>query len=99
MKTIKAIYLPDLAFDSNKSCIFEYKKGQDFFFMATDNEIIYDIEPLVEDENWYIFETELKIDEDSINKFKYGEVKRIPNNKLVEYINEYEKLEDENYIR
>lgn len=87
MKNIKAIYLPDLAFNSKESCIYEYEKGQDFFYMATDNEIIYDIEPLVEDEDWYIFETDLKIDE---KNREYGIVKRIPNKHLIEYIKEYD---------
>lgn len=90
MKMIKAIYLPDLAFNSKESCVFEYEKGQDFFYMATDSEIIYDIKPLVEDEDWYIFETELKVDEESRDKYSYGEVKRIPNNELLKYLKEYD---------
>jgi len=94
MKIIKAIYLPDLAHSSKESFTFEYNKGTKRFYMASDDIIEYDLIFLVEDDNWYIFETEL-ITEDKVEgqvSNVYGETKRILNTDLEEYLKKYNIL-------
>lgn len=73
---IKAIYLPDLAFDSNAGNFnFVYEPDTKRFVMEIDKEIKYLEESVLEDiESWLLFKTELKVDDNGI---KYGECKQI----------------------
>jgi len=73
---IKAIYLPDLAFDSNEGNFnFVYRADIKRFVMEIDKEISYSEDSVLEDiESWVLFKTELKVDDDGM---KYGECKQI----------------------
>lgn len=73
---IKAIYLPDLAFDSNTGNFnFVYNSNTKRFVMEIDKEISYSEDNVIEDmESWLLFKTELIIDDDGIS---YGECEQI----------------------
>jgi len=73
---IKAIYLPDLAFDSSEGNFnFIYEPVIKRFVMEIDKEISYSEDSVLEDiESWLLFKTELMVDDDGT---KYGECKQI----------------------
>lgn len=73
---IKAIYLPDLAFDARGGNFnFVYEPDTKMFKMEIDKEISYSEDDVLEDvESWLLFKTELMVDDDGI---KYGECKQI----------------------
>ena len=73
---IKAIYLPDLAFDSNEGNFnFVYRADIKRFVMEIDKEISYSEDSVLEDvESWLLFKTELMKDDDGT---RYGECKQI----------------------
>lgn len=83
---IKAIYLPDLAFDSSKGGFnFVYEPNIKRFVMESNKEISYSEDSVLEDiESWLLFETRLITDDDGA---EYGECKQIS-------IEEFRKLKE-----
>jgi hypothetical protein len=83
---IKAIYLPDLAFDSSEGNFnFVYKSDTKTFDMEIDKEISYSEDSVLQDiESWLLFETKLITDDDGA---EYGECKQIS-------IEEFRKLKE-----
>ena len=83
---IKAIYLPDLAFDaSGGNFNFVYELESKVFKMEIDEEISYSEEDVLEDiESWLLFKTELMVDDNGTN---YGECKQIN-------VEEFKELKD-----
>lgn len=73
---IKAIYLPDLAFDSSKGGFtFVYDPNTKRFVMESDREVSYSEDSVLEDiESWLLFSTQLLVDDDGTS---YGECKQI----------------------
>lgn len=73
---VKAIYLPDLAFDSNEcGFTFIYEPNTKMFVMESNREVSYSEDTILEDiESWLLFKTELMTDDDGTN---YGECKQI----------------------
>lgn len=59
---IRAIYLPDIAFNDTKNIIFEFNKDTNSFILIGDESYRYDIECIIEDSNWILFETQLMED-------------------------------------
>lgn len=83
---IRAIYLPDLAFEPcDGNLIFEYDKQTKRFHMCIDPEFMYDVQAILEDNNWIVFETELCKDENSI---QYGITNIISKENLLKRIGE-----------
>lgn len=90
-RKIKAIYLPNFVHDSRQSYTFDYNKETNKFHKATEKKIVYDIVSLMEDENWYVFQTETTTEEKFQEDFSYGRAIRIPNDELDSYIKEFNK--------
>ena len=59
---IRAIYLPDIAFNDTKNIIFEFNKDTNSFILIGDESYRYDKECIIEDSNWILFETQLMED-------------------------------------
>jgi hypothetical protein len=78
---LKAIYKPDLAFDG-LAIIFEYNKDKNQFIMVDDKDYCYDVDALVEDEDWLIFKTCLHSD----GEHDCGETAIIYNKDILKYI-------------
>jgi len=89
---LRAIYLPDLAFDPKEgSFIFEYDINTNTFKMVTDEEIQYDLECVIEDENFMVFTSQITCDNwypyDKENTVESGDVDIIDKknvNKIIE---------------
>ena len=90
---IKAIYLPDLAFDSSEGGFtFIYDSNAKRFVMESDKEVSYSEDSVLEDtESWLLFETQLLMDNDGTI---YGECKQI-NRENFEMIKTYIILKSE----
>lgn len=87
MKQLKAIYLPDLAYNEKYSTDFIFNKETEKFHMILNDEFVYDVGTIYEDEDWMFFETELiQPPKYELAEHCYGIVKRIPNNELLKYI-------------
>lgn len=74
MTRIKAIYMPDIAYDSKEGNFnFVYNLEERVFIMEIDSEVRYSEDSIIDDDQWLLFETDLK----EVNSRKYGYCKEI----------------------
>ena len=85
---IRAIYLPDLTLiqeKDNRLCVFQYNHKIKKFQMIGHNDFTYDVDQLINDDDWIIYK--IWTDSDEYNDIEYGEYEKINNCKLKDVIN------------
>jgi len=83
MKKLRAINTLYMALPQDNNFTYEYSQEIEKFYMITDKERFYEVESMINNYEWLIFETELMSNGKGII---HGEVKQIKNDELKEYI-------------
>jgi len=93
---LRAIYIPDLAFSPKEGgFIFEYYIDTNTFKMIIDEEIQYDLECVIEDENFMVFTSQITCDSwypyDEEHTVKSGDVDFIDKKDIYKIIEQIKK--------